>query len=399
MEAKHIRALWDARNGKVTELRSLADGAMNRSYTASEFTTDDRLNGEIRDLDTRIAAALEEGEHFEALGVAMRALNLPDGSDRSEPVTPGVELRALLSGVTLTTSGTTGPAVAPADRRTKLVDHLSAASIFLASGVLQDITDRQSVAYPRLTSDGAAGFVAEGEILPTSAPAVDLLTVTPRKLAYLAYLSNELANDSSPAALEVWASSMLRTLALRFDLAAYEGDGAGNSFVGLKNTPGITNVSLGANGAALSNLDPFADALGQLTTAGANPDRVVFAMHPGVWQSASKLKETTSSAKPLLQESAGSGAQGIVRSIYGRPVFLSSQLSTTETQGTATATASVYAYDVDQVIAVIRQGATFEKSGDAGFDHDSIGVRAIMRAAIAVPNAAAAARIAGIKLS
>lgn len=123
---------------------------------------------------------------------------------------------------------------------------------------------------------------------------------------------------------------------------------------GSQDVSGIQIVSMGASGAVPSNLEPFADAIGLLAAANAQATAIV--MHPRPWQTLSKLKEQTSgNNKPLLQESAGSGSQGISRQIYGVPVYLTSQLSITETQGGSGAVASsAYVYEARQVIAVRR---------------------------------------------
>ncbi|MGH3927572.1 MAG: hypothetical protein ACRDTT_32715, partial [Pseudonocardiaceae bacterium] len=119
---------------------------------------------------------------------------------------------------------------------------------------------------------------------------------------------------------------------------------------------------MGANGAALANLDPFADALGLLRENDATGSAIV--MPPRTWRALIKLKEQSSgSNKPLLAESVGSPTGTVggrtrgdsVGSIYGVPVWLTSQLSVTETQGTAS-----NVYDAQQVVAVLRTDTTIE---------------------------------------
>jgi hypothetical protein len=102
---------------------------------------------------------------------------------------------------------------------------------------------------------------------------------------------------------------------------------------------------------------------GQLAAHGRQP-RAGMGRRGLPWRSLIKLKEQTSgNNKPLLAEHATSPAGPVgggadagrqsVGSIYGVPVWLSSQLSTTETQGTAT-TSSAYVYDAAQIVAVMR---------------------------------------------
>ena len=98
-----------------------------------------------------------------------------------------------------------------------------------------------------------------------------------------------------------------------------------------------------------------------------------------------------------MQDSAGSGSQGISRSIYGLPVLLSSQISVTETAGTSTSVASsAYVYEASQVVAVLRQDARVEVDSSRLFNSDQSEVRAILRADLIVPNPKAVVRITGL---
>src|SRR5262249_24807059 len=149
----------------------------------------------------------------------------------------------------------------------------------------------------------------------------------------------------------------------------FEGSGTAPEIRGLKNVAGIGTVSLGVNGATPTNFDPFADALGTLETANTEGGAIV--MHPRTWQTLSKIKEVSGSAKPVLQDNAGSVSQGLQRSIYGVPVYLTSQLSITETQGTATTASSAYVYTPSQVVVVRRSDVSVELDRSRLFNIDS----------------------------
>lgn len=293
-------------------------------------------------------------------------------------------------------SGTTGGgAFTPTEYARSFFDHLSAQSVGLASGFNVIRTTAHELKVPRLLTDSAASWTSEGATITPSDATADELTATPRKLAVLQQMSREVVDDSNPRVLEVAARQMVRSLALRLDLGFFEGSGTAPEIRGLKNTSGTGSVSMGTNGAALANLDPFADAIGALAESNAAAGAIV--MHPRTWKALLKLKEqTTGNNKPLLQESAGAGTAGIVRSLYGVPVYLSSQLSITETQGTATNATSAYVYEPEQVVAVLREDTRVETDYSRLFNSDQVEVRAILRADLVVPNPAAVVRIAGI---
>src|SRR5262249_4227561 len=159
-----------------------------------------------------------------------------------------------------------------------------------------------------------------------------------------------------------------------------EGSGTPPEIRGLKNVSGITlDATLSA---APTNLDVFATAITTLETNNAKATAIV--MHPRTWGTLIKLKEgSANNNKPLLQQSAGRAGNAVANSIYGVPVYLSSQLSITEGAG---AESSAYVYDGSQVVAVFRMDTTIVLDRSRLFDKDQSELRAIMRADVVVPN-------------
>jgi HK97 family phage major capsid protein len=117
--------------------------------------------------------------------------------------------------------------------------------------------------------------------------------------------------------LEVVRRSLLRSVALKFDLAVFEGSGSAPEPRGLRNVPGIQSVSMGANGAALTTLGPIADAIGSLMDSNASAAAIV--MHSRTWRALTKIKGSDRLAKPLLQDEAGGVGAAPRLSIYGTP--------------------------------------------------------------------------------
>ncbi|MFC4912573.1 phage major capsid protein [Actinomadura gamaensis] len=294
----------------------------------------------------------------------------------------------------LTTSGTAGGGFAPTEAASFFFDRLAARSVGLESGFRRINTQGARLGIPRVLSDAVASWTPEGtEITPTD-PNADNVTATPRKLAALVYASNELISDSNPDAQNVLADNLARAVALKLDRSYFEGSGVAPEIRGLRNQSGIQTVSMGANGAALANLDPFADALGMLAEADAEASAIV--MHPRNWRALIKVKETTGSARPVLIDGASAPSDGPRRSIYGVPVFLTSQLSTNEVQGTATNANSIYVYQGDQVVTVFRSDADVQVDRSAAFSSDRTAVRVTLRADLVLPNPAAVVRITGV---
>jgi HK97 family phage major capsid protein len=289
-----------------------------------------------------------------------------------------------------------GSFIAPPEFAGRAWDRLAPRSALLRSGVTVIPTERKELHLPRVTADIPADWVAEAGTITAGDPTISEVVFTPRKLAALTQSSHELLVDSTPEAAALIQANMLRALALKFDLGAFEGTGTAPQIRGLKNQSGIQTVSMGTNGATPTNLDPLADAFGLLATANAEGPYAVV-MHPRTWQTLTKLKEQTSgNNKPLLQ-GPEAPTKAPDRSIYGYPVYLSSQLSITETQGTSTDASSAYVYQPDQVVVVRREEFRFEADNSRLFNSDQWELRAIARADLGLPNPTAVVRILGIR--
>jgi HK97 family phage major capsid protein len=324
------------------------------------------------------------------------------GGSRGKPRTPGnlpslspeCQVGTWLQQALAEGSGS-GSFIVPDEQAGYVWDRLAAASVGLRSGFRIVDCGSDTLRIPRVTADAASAWVAEAGTISPADPTISEVVATPRKLAVLTQTSTELVDDSNPAVLEVLASNLLRSLALKLDLGFYEGSGTAPEIRGLKNQSGIGTVSLGANGSTPVNVDPFADAISTLEIANAEATAIV--MHPRTWQTLSKIKEVSGSTKPTLIDSAGSPTEGIRRSIYGVPVWLTSQLSILETQGTSTDASSAYVYQADQVVAVRRIDVRYEVDRSRLFNSDQIEVRAICRWDLVLPNPAAVVRVLGIR--
>ncbi|UQA92668.1 phage major capsid protein [Streptomyces halobius] len=295
-----------------------------------------------------------------------------------------------------TTSGTTnGGAFSPTQYSNTFWDRLAATSVGLTSGFTTISTSAHEFILPRLTADTAANWTAEAATITATDATADEIKATPRKLAALQVLSNEVVADSNPAVLQVSATQMIRSLALKLDLGFFEGSGTAPEIRGIKNVTGIQSVSMGTNGSAPVDLDEYAEAIGLLEEQNAHATAIV--MHPRTWKDLLQVKEApTGNNKALLQQHAGAGTDGVQRSIYGVPVFLSSQLSITETQGTATDASSAYIYQASEIVAVMREDTRLETDRSRLFHQDQTEVRAVMRADLVVPNPKAVVRLQGI---
>ena len=128
----------------------------------------------------------------------------------------GLELRALAG------SATPGSVISPDEWSANFIDRLAAESVMLKAGIRRITTSRDALHLPRIDSDPAAAFYAEGAPITSTDPGYTDVVATPRKLASLQTISNELIADSNPDVIALLEMQVARALA--FDLAC-EGSG------------------------------------------------------------------------------------------------------------------------------------------------------------------------------
>src|SRR3954447_25932111 len=131
-------------------------------------------------------------------------------------------------------AGGLGSAVTPEEWASYVLDHLSAASVVLASGATEVRTSAKQVHVPRVLTDGTAGWYSELEEITEGAPTGDELVLTPKKVATLAKLSDEVVADSTPSVLDSAGTAMVRAVALEADRAMIAATG-GKAPLGLLN--------------------------------------------------------------------------------------------------------------------------------------------------------------------
>jgi HK97 family phage major capsid protein len=282
----------------------------------------------------------------------------------------GLELRELVGG-----SGA-GGYITPPEHSGSFFDRLAEESVALRSGLRVITTDRDTLKVPLVQSDPSADWTSEGSEITDSDPDLDEVTATPRKLAARVIVSNELIADSNPSVVSLLEMQLIRALSLELDRAIFKGSGTPPEITGFDNVSGkLTDGSF-----SLTNLDDFADAIALLEANNARATAIV--LHPTTWGTLTKVKEASGSAKPVMQDSAGSTAQGVQRSIYGVPVYASSQLHS----GSPLAPDKVYVYDAPQIVLVRRQEIRVEIDRSRLFHKDQSEIRAILRADLVVPN-------------
>lgn len=377
--AKALREMQRIVHTSAREKRDMSAPEL-REFEKNDATVT-RLNEGIKRLEAD--RKIKPGTSARGAGLAERA----SSSDREFREWFANEIRDF-------SSAGFGGALVPLDYQPIVWDRLRPQSVFMQTNPTVIDTNRHEISLPHLTADAAASWVAEAGSISETDPTGETITVTPTKVAALTKFSRESADDSNPGVTDIIMRNLMQSIGLAIDKAAFEGTGASNQPTGLKSTSGIVldNTTLGTNGSAPTNLDFILSALGTLAGNNGNMDRACIAMHSRTWNELTKLKDSQN--RYLLN--AVQNGDAPTRQIDGVPVFVSNQLSITETQGSASTASSVYVFDASQVILVRREDMRLEATKDAYFANDQIGLRAIARIGLAVPNPLAVVRVAGV---
>ena len=183
-------------------------------------------------------------------------------------------------------------------------------------------------------------------------------------------------------------------MGLKLDLGLLEGTGATPGVKGLKFQTGIQTVTQSADtgdGAPLADLNAVAQAISAIEEVNAKPSAIICT--PQTWFGLETLRDKN--LRYLLSPQQDP-TQSPARSLFGLPVYVTSQLSTTEPRGTSTDTSSIYVIDASQVVLVRRADVSVEVDRSQYFSSDQTQIRARLRCALVLPRPEAVARIVGI---
>lgn len=221
-------------------------------------------------------------------------------------------------------------------------------------------TNSHDFRVPIVSADPTAAWTAEGAEITASDPTITEVLVTPKKLAGLTVISNELAADSSPAALQVVGDGLVRDLKRKLD-AAYFGNTTTNGPAGLLS---LSSTVIDA-GDTWTNLDWAEAAKSAAETV--HTTLTAFVASPATALALASLKElTTGSNKSLL---ASDPTQPTSRVIAGLPLYTSP----------AVADGIVWGIPQSHSIMVIRQDATVVTDTSVYFTSDRVAVRSTLR--------------------
>ncbi len=227
---------------------------------------------------------------------------------------------------------------------------------------------------PIVKGDAGAAWIAEGTEIAASDADFDELIVRPQKVGGLSIISRELAEDSSPSAQAIVGEGLAQSIATKVDNAFF-GDSVVNGPSGLLSLTGVQTVDTGG---AITNTDPFAEALSLAETVGAQI--TAFIAHPTTVLQMSRVKKQAGSNEPLLGYDASQPTQ---RQVLGVPLG----------SHPGVGVGDIWAIPSAKVFAVLRDDVRLEVDRSRYFESDRVGIKATLRIGFAFPHPAAIVRL------
>lgn len=288
------------------------------------------------------------------------------------------DIRAALSEGTDSAGGYT----VPTHLMQRLIDMMRSRTVAIQAGAITVPLETEKTTIARLESDPQAGWRLEEGAVAVSSPTFGAVTFTARSLACLVKVSRELLEDSvniDQALMLAFAGAMGGEL----DRVALFGSGTAPEPRGVANTSGISEVSMGENGAALSGYGEMLDAIYELENANASPP-TAWVLAPRTSRVLNGLTDTT--GQPLRPPQA----------VENVPRLTSTVVPVDQTQGTAENASSIIVGDFSQLLIGVRTQLRIEVLREAFAANMQYAFIAHLRADIAVAQPKGFAIIKGI---
>jgi HK97 family phage major capsid protein len=284
-----------------------------------------------------------------------------------------------------TTIDSSGGFFVPDPISANVIDLMRARSAVVSAGALTVPMAGANLRLVRVVSDPTPHFRGEGVAITESDGEFAAINLQAYSLAALVRINNELLDDV-PSFAPTLDGMVAGALAAKLDWSCLYGSGAGMP-LGPRGTSGAAEVSMGANGAALSDYDPFLTLMQTVMEANGMPDTVIMAPRTAI--KAAKLVTGISSDKTKLVPPA---------EYAGLRKVVSSQVSLAETQGSSSVASSAFIGSFQHMAIAVRQGITIEASrvADDAFARNQTLLRAIVRYDVAVLRPAMFGRLVGI---
>jgi HK97 family phage major capsid protein len=278
---------------------------------------------------------------------------------------------------------TAGGYLVPPEYATDLIELLQARAVVRRAGASVIPMGSDTLYLPKLTGGATAYWLGENSQITASDQTFGQVALAAKKLAALTKISNDLIRDANPAVEPIVRDNLVRTLRLEEDIQYLRGDGSSNNPTGIRNltSEGVTVTELGTGNGATPDFDDLADAVYRLDAADAPQAGRGWIVHPRTVNTLRKIKDSNN--QYLWADPA---APGDPPTVWGYPVYTTTQIPINLTVGTSTDCSEIYLGAWGEALIGQNMALELRASDEAGnaFEYDQTFIRAIMRVAFAV---------------
>ncbi|MEX0708051.1 MAG: phage major capsid protein [Woeseia sp.] len=329
----------DEIDAQIDDIEAREDGDPRRPIGVNSC---DREPAENRWFDTgtnKEVRVVGKGERFAS----------QDGERQYDGLTVGGVLRGMILGPRgdaerrALSEGTdsAGGFTVPTPLAGQFIDLMRARSHVMSAGAQTVQLGSETLGIAKVASDPVPGWRNENASIAESDPTLSKLTFTARSLSVLVKASRELLADSANAAA-ILERVFAQSFANEVDRVALLGTGTAPEPEGVVNVTGINTVSMGTNGAAITDYSEILSALQALEDDNAEPPTAAI-MAPRTKFAIAGLVDTT--GQPLR-------APAVVEAV---PFRSSSKIPVDDDQGTATNASRIIFGDYRELFVGMRE--------------------------------------------
>ena len=413
---KHAPVFWAAwrSDGDIYTAATVdSERLLNAMLSNGKLSPDgQRVLTELKELRHLFAAADKFQQQADDLAAARAGLSATDGSvwrdadgkpikvylpneniapaRYSSEVDLGTIVRAMVTGkglqeVNAAMSGgsvSTGGALIRTDLASQVIDRMRAQSTVVQAGARTIQMASPTLLMARVSGDPTVSWAAEAASLSDTGPTFDVVTLTARTLRGWVLMSRELVEDAAGLGESI-VQSFSKAMAVELDRVALVGSGTGQEPRGIGAATGAAPIiSMGTNGAQLTNWDKVLDLLDAVLTANAEaPTAMVYAPRTGT--TINKFKDTTN--QPLQVPPA----------LAAVPRLVTTAMPVNQSQGTANNASSIILGNFAELMIGVRSELQIIMS-EGFLSTNQIGIGFVMRADVQYRHADSFAQLRGI---
>ena len=204
----------------------------------------------------------------------------------------------------------------------QFIDVLRARSVVLGMGVRQLGGLQGDVSIPRKTASSTAYWIGEEQSLTESAPTFGSINMAPHTIGGLVTISHRMMLQSSPDIEMLVRNDLADTIAQALDVAAINGDGAGNAPLGLLHS-GINSDTYTTS----PDWSDLVDMEGDIAANSADAPNMKYLTTPAIATALKVKSKDTGSGLFVWESSTGNSQPGEGR-VNGWPAYYSANVPT-----------------------------------------------------------------------